>query len=46
MYAIWRACERFNIDPEKWHDFNVDKKSNLIAFNQIREIEENERIFG
>ena len=43
FYAIWRACERFNIDPDKWDNYNVDEKSNLIAFNQIREIEESER---
>lgn len=45
FYAIWRACERFNIDPDKWSDYNVDKQSNLIAFNQIREIEEAQSIF-
>ena len=42
MYVIWRACERFSFDPDNFTNFNIDKQSNLIAYNQIREIEENE----
>ena len=43
-YAIWRACERFGILPpgvrEKWEDTNVWSQAMLVAFNQIRNIEE------
>ena len=39
-YAIYRACERFNIDPKSWDTYNVDKQAKMIAYSQIRELEE------
>ncbi len=42
LYAIWRACERFKIKPFTWDDYNVIQQSELIAYSQIREVEENQ----
>ena len=46
-YAIWRACERFNILPPdimcNWNDNNVWGQAQLIAYEQIRNIEESEQ---
>lgn len=43
-YAIWRACERFYIKPpgvkDSWDQNDVLAQANLIAYNQIREIED------
>ncbi len=45
-YAIWRACERVDIKPpnvkDSWNDCNVQVQATLIAYNQIRELEEND----
>ena len=47
-YAIWRACERHGIKPPNvevtWTDCDVNAKAELIAYNQIRELEENESL--
>lgn len=44
MYAIWRACERFGILPpnisSNWNTLAVEEQSDMIAYSQIREIEE------
>lgn len=44
IYAIWRACERFGVCPpnvkQKWEDMDVETRSTLIAYNQIRESED------
>ena len=44
QYAEWRVCERFNIRPPRvkpcWDDNDVETKMLLIAYNQIRQIEE------
>ena len=44
MYAIWRACERFKIRPpnveyDEWDKLDVISQANLIAYDQLREIE-------
>jgi hypothetical protein len=39
-YAMWRACERFHIDPDKWDVMDVWKQASLIAYSQIRCYEE------
>jgi len=45
-YAIWNACERFDILPpnckRSWNDCDVWCQSSLIGYNQIRCIEEAE----
>lgn len=47
-YAIWLACERFRILPPdvkaSWDENNVFNQAELIAWSQIREIEEGERL--
>lgn len=47
MYAIWRACEQFNIRPpnvkDNWDDCNVITQSELLAYSQIREYEDEEK---
>lgn len=47
-YAKWRACERFNMLPPaikpKWNDNSFWHQALLIAYNQIREIEDAENI--
>lgn len=35
-----RACERFHILPEDWEKQNVHNQARLIAYSQIRELEE------
>jgi len=44
LYAIWRACERFNIRPPGvaacWDDCSIDTRSNLIGCSQIRDLED------
>jgi len=46
-YAIWRACERWKILPpgvkNSWDDNSSWIQANLIAFDQIRQIERQER---
>jgi len=45
-YSIWCACERFGIRPPgiklSWREMEEDpiSQSLIIAFNQIREIED------
>jgi len=45
-YAIWRGCERMNIRPpdlpkgEGYEDMTPWVQANLLAYDQIREIEE------
>lgn len=44
-YAIWRSCERMNIRPPDMVKGSYDEleawpQANIIAYNQIREIEE------
>jgi hypothetical protein len=41
----WKACERFNIIPpgitgNRWEDLSVGEQADLIAFNQIRDYED------
>lgn len=46
QYAIWKACERMNIKPpeikSKWDDNNIWGQAQLIAYNQIRDMEDME----
>jgi hypothetical protein len=40
---VWKACERFGMKP--WSEFDplpLTAKENLIAYSQIRDIEEAE----
>jgi len=50
LYAKWRACERFGILPpgvkDSWKRCNRDAQAELIAYNQIREIENNQNLEG
>jgi len=40
-FAIWRACERFNICPwSEWDDLPVDVQADLLAYDQIRMMED------
>lgn len=39
---MYRACERFKIDPDSWEEFSMWKQALFIAYNQIREYEESE----
>jgi len=45
-YAIWKACERMNIRPPDiescWDDNNIWCQAQLIAWNQIRDMEDAE----
>lgn len=47
LYTIWAACERFDIKPpgvkDKWEDCGVLTRARLMAFEQIRDIELQER---
>lgn len=44
LYAIWRSCERFNILPpgvtDNWDSNNVWGQAQLIAYDQIRQVED------
>ena len=48
-YAIWRSCERFGLKPigvcGEWENCDPYTQASLIAYEQIREIEEAE-LFG
>ncbi len=50
LYAIWRACERFGIRPpgvrSNWEDCNVQVQSELLAFDQIRTLDDAETFAG
>ncbi len=43
-YAEWSACERFGILPSniagKWDENNVWSQAKLLAYDQIRSIED------
>ena len=47
-FAIWRTCERFGLRPpgvkRNWDEMEDDfiTQSLLVAYNQIREIEEDQ----
>jgi len=45
-YAIWSCCERFQILPpgcaRAWDDCDVWARARLIAFNQVRSLEDAE----
>ena len=47
-YSIWRACERLNISPplvkSRWSDNTEYLKAEILAYSQIREYEDNERL--
>jgi hypothetical protein len=47
VYTIWRTCERFGILPKgiktEWINNNSWGQAQLIAYEQIRNIEENEK---
>jgi len=47
-YTVWRACERFGILPphieSTWKDCHAWGQALLVAYNQIREVEENEQL--
>lgn len=47
-YAIWLACERLDILPPdikaSWDEMNVFNQAEVIAWSQIREIEEAETL--
>ena len=44
LYAIWRACERFGVLPpnikSSWDDMLAPMHMELIAYDQVRQIEE------
>lgn len=46
LYAIYHACERFNILPpgaeKSWDDCTLAAKSELLSYNMIRCLEEHE----
>lgn len=46
-YVVWRVCERFKIRPpgveENWDDIDFWTQSMLIAFEQGRQKEEDDR---
>lgn len=46
QYAIWLACERARVIPPDvkahWEDNSAYMQAELIAFSQIRSIEESE----
>lgn len=46
LYAVWRACERFKLNPYKFYKLPCEKQAELIAFNQVREHEEIELVHG
>lgn len=46
LYAVWRACERFQLDPMKFDEFPLEKQKLLIGYNQLREHEEVELAYG
>lgn len=43
-YTIWKSCERFGILPPGvklgWGENNIWSQAQLIAYSQIRDIEE------
>ena len=44
-YAIWRGCERLGLHPpdvtrNTYDDLEAWQQANVIAYNQVREIEE------
>jgi hypothetical protein len=43
-YTIWRACERLGIRPpnveEVWDDCDIWSQALILAYSQIRELEE------
>jgi hypothetical protein len=45
-YAIWKACERMNITPpeikNEWESNNIWNQAQLIAWSQIRDVEDAE----
>lgn len=46
-YAVWRACERSGlrfpgVGKPSWDDLNVWMQAKLLAYHQVREIEEAE----
>jgi hypothetical protein len=47
-YIVWRVCERFKIRPpgvkDCWDDIDFWTQAMLIAFEQGRQKEEDERI--
>jgi hypothetical protein len=45
-YAVLRACERFRIDPDTFDDLPRKKRAMFIAYNQVREYEEQELAYG
>lgn len=46
LYAKWKACERFGIIPpemgSKWDEMDIWQRALLIAYNQVRDYEEQE----
>jgi hypothetical protein len=46
---VWRACEPFNVRPpgvmSTWEACNLEVKMMLIAYSQIRQIEDAKRGF-
>jgi hypothetical protein len=46
MYSIWRSCERLSIRPpgvkESFEDNSNDTIANIIAYGQVREMEDAE----
>jgi len=35
-YIIWRACERWGIEPWKYHELDAERKRRLIAYEWVR----------
>ena len=46
-YAVWRACERWHMKPpgveNGWDETHPWFQAHLIAYDQIRQIEDEER---
>jgi hypothetical protein len=45
-YSIWRSCERFKLDPRNWDELDIAFQADLIAYDQIRQVEEQELVYG
>lgn len=47
QYAMWKACERLRLRPkdvkEEWEDNTPYVQSLLIAYSQIRDVEDAEK---
>lgn len=49
-YAVWLACERTQVRPphvkERWEDNTPFMQAMLLAYSQVRDYEEHEKLSG